>query len=228
MQGQRFTLSLPLVAVWCDGGRVRIDCPKLDRDGGPGPAAEQLVHIDTRRIAHTTGTALVVRVAGEIDLVTAALARPQCQPRPRAPTWSPSPRCLATPPILLSHRPLASHNTPMAASRHASGNVWITRHSSRIHVPRPSDVPQPVTHGWNAAWAYPSGFAPRSYPRCTPRRGRSLRTGPSTTPPTCSRTSFSERHCSQAASGRTAMVHEFFRCAPDNSPSRYHRARHRD
>lgn len=44
--------------------------PNFDRDGGLSPAVEQLVHIETSGIAHPTGTALVVRVAGEIDLCT--------------------------------------------------------------------------------------------------------------------------------------------------------------
>jgi anti-sigma B factor antagonist len=44
--------------------------PNFDRDGGLSPAVEQLVHIETSRVAHATGTALVVRVAGEIDLFT--------------------------------------------------------------------------------------------------------------------------------------------------------------
>jgi anti-anti-sigma factor len=44
--------------------------PHFDRDGGLGPAVEQLVHIETSRVAHATGTALVVRATGEIDSFT--------------------------------------------------------------------------------------------------------------------------------------------------------------
>ena len=44
--------------------------PDSDRGGGLGPAEEQLVRIDTARVVHAAGTALVVTVAGEIDLVT--------------------------------------------------------------------------------------------------------------------------------------------------------------
>ena len=47
------------------------------------------------------------------------------------------------------------------------------------------------------------GFAPRSYPRRTPRWGRSLRTGPDITSSTSSRTSFDEYHYSHATSCRT-------------------------
>lgn len=41
-----------------------------DLGGGRGPAGEQLVRIDTGRVVHATGEALVVTVGGEIDLVT--------------------------------------------------------------------------------------------------------------------------------------------------------------
>ena len=41
-----------------------------DLGGGLGPADEQLVRIETARIAHAKGEALVVTVAGEIDLFT--------------------------------------------------------------------------------------------------------------------------------------------------------------
>jgi len=41
-----------------------------DLGGGLGPADEQLVRIETARIAHAKGEALVVTVAGEIDLYT--------------------------------------------------------------------------------------------------------------------------------------------------------------
>jgi anti-sigma B factor antagonist len=38
--------------------------------GGRGPAGEQLVWIETGRVVYATGEALVVTVAGEIDLFT--------------------------------------------------------------------------------------------------------------------------------------------------------------
>ena len=38
--------------------------------GGLGPADEQLVRIESARVAHAAGVALVVTVAGEIDLLT--------------------------------------------------------------------------------------------------------------------------------------------------------------
>ena len=41
-----------------------------DLGGGLGPADEQLVRIETGRIAHGNSEALVVTVAGEIDLYT--------------------------------------------------------------------------------------------------------------------------------------------------------------
>jgi anti-sigma B factor antagonist len=41
-----------------------------DLGGGLGPADEQLVRMETGRIAHPKGEALVVTVAGEIDLYT--------------------------------------------------------------------------------------------------------------------------------------------------------------
>jgi anti-sigma B factor antagonist len=44
--------------------------PDADLGGGLGPADEQLVRIETSRVAHTTGIALVLTVAGEIDLLT--------------------------------------------------------------------------------------------------------------------------------------------------------------
>jgi anti-sigma B factor antagonist len=47
-----------------------IDGPDSDRGGGLGPADEQLVRIETARVADATGEALVLIVAGEIDLFT--------------------------------------------------------------------------------------------------------------------------------------------------------------
>lgn len=44
--------------------------PDAHLGGGLGPADEQLVRIDTARVAHATSMALVVTVAGEIDLMT--------------------------------------------------------------------------------------------------------------------------------------------------------------
>jgi hypothetical protein len=44
--------------------------PDADLGGGLGPADEQLVRIQTSRVAHATGRALVLTVAGEIDLLT--------------------------------------------------------------------------------------------------------------------------------------------------------------
>lgn len=44
--------------------------PDPDLGAGRGPAAEQLVRIDTGRVVHGGGEALVVTVAGEIDVLT--------------------------------------------------------------------------------------------------------------------------------------------------------------
>ena len=44
--------------------------PDSDCGGGLGPADEQLIRIDTARVTHGSDTALVVTVAGEIDLAT--------------------------------------------------------------------------------------------------------------------------------------------------------------
>jgi anti-sigma B factor antagonist len=44
--------------------------PDSDPGAGRGPAAEQLVRIDTGRVVHAGGEALVVTVAGEIDVLT--------------------------------------------------------------------------------------------------------------------------------------------------------------
>lgn len=38
--------------------------------GARGPAAEQVVRIDTARVVHAQGQALVVTVAGEVDVLT--------------------------------------------------------------------------------------------------------------------------------------------------------------
>ena len=68
-----------------------------------------------------------------------------------------------------------------AGASHRAGVPMTRRHRGFTCV-HPSGLPQPVTPGWNRnPWAFPSGFAPRSYPRRTPRRGRSSRTGPGTT-----------------------------------------------
>ena len=42
----------------------------FDVGGGRGPADEQLVRIETDRVVHATGEALVVAVGGEIDMFT--------------------------------------------------------------------------------------------------------------------------------------------------------------
>jgi anti-sigma B factor antagonist len=44
--------------------------PGSDLDDDLGPADEQLLRIATARLAHATGEALVITVAGEIDLST--------------------------------------------------------------------------------------------------------------------------------------------------------------
>lgn len=49
--------------------------PDADLNGGLGPADEQLVRIETARVARATGMALVVTVAGEIDLLTIGRVR---------------------------------------------------------------------------------------------------------------------------------------------------------
>ena len=99
---------------------------------------------------------------------------PHCyEGAPKTPrlTWLPQPAPAA------SQRP--APNFPLLPP--IGGNL-DDEASTRIHVLHPSGLPQPVILGWNAdPWAYSSGFAPRSYPRRTPRRGRSLRTGPGTT-----------------------------------------------
>ncbi|MFN2479404.1 MAG: STAS domain-containing protein [Pseudonocardiaceae bacterium] len=41
-----------------------------DPGAGRGPAAEQLMRIDTRRVLHAEREALVVTVAGEVDVLT--------------------------------------------------------------------------------------------------------------------------------------------------------------
>lgn len=45
--------------------------PHADLGAVLGPPDEQLVRLQTARVAHATGEALVVTVAGEIDLLTA-------------------------------------------------------------------------------------------------------------------------------------------------------------
>ena len=71
-----------------------------------------------------------------------------------------------------------------------SARVKLTRHHRGFICIPPSGLPQPVAPGWNEGpWAVPSGFAPRSYPQRTLRRGQAPRTGPGPTPSTSSRTS---------------------------------------
>ncbi len=54
----------------------------------------------------------------------------------------------------------------------------MTRHHRGFTCIHPSGLPQPVTLGWNKGpWALSSGFAPRGYPRRTPRWGQALHTG---------------------------------------------------
>ncbi|MGB9137247.1 MAG: STAS domain-containing protein [Pseudonocardiaceae bacterium] len=60
------------------GGRVHepgVGDPDSDLGAGRGPAAEQLVRITTGRVVHAEGEALVVTVAGEIDVLTVARLR---------------------------------------------------------------------------------------------------------------------------------------------------------
>ena len=50
--------------------------PDSDPGVGRGPAAEQLVRIDTRRVVHAGCEALVVTVAGEIDMLLTDVVMP--------------------------------------------------------------------------------------------------------------------------------------------------------
>ncbi len=59
-----------------------------------------------------------------------------------------------------------------------SAGACMTRHHRGFTCIHPSGLPQPVTLGWNKGpWALSSGFAPRGYPRRTPRWGQALHTG---------------------------------------------------
>lgn len=49
--------------------------PDFDLGAGRGPAAEQMVRIDTCRVVQAGGEALVVTVAGEIDVLTVGRLR---------------------------------------------------------------------------------------------------------------------------------------------------------
>ena len=74
---------------------------------------------------------------------------------------------------------------PYLPLKHPIGGSADDEASTRLHAIHPSGLPQPVAPGWNGnPWALPPGFAPHGCPRRTPRRGRSLRTGPGTTPST--------------------------------------------
>jgi hypothetical protein len=77
--------------------------------------------------------------------------------------------------------PAASQRpVPVTRCHNPSAGVCLTRHQRGFTCVHPSDLPQPVTPGWNGdPWASTSGFAPRSYPlRRTLRRGRAMHTGP--------------------------------------------------
>jgi hypothetical protein len=66
-----------------------------------------------------------------------------------------------------------------------SAGVCLTRHHRGFIYIHPSALPQPVIPGWNGSpWASTSGFAPRSCPRRTPRRGQAVHTGLGPTPST--------------------------------------------
>lgn len=70
-----------------------------------------------------------------------------------------------------------------AVNFHLARLILTRRHQGFIRI-HPSGLPQPVTPGWNGnPWTITPGFAPRSHPRCTLRRGWALRTGPGTIPP---------------------------------------------
>jgi hypothetical protein len=82
------------------------------------------------------------------------------------------------------------------------------RHRGFTYV-HPSGLPQHVTPGWNGSpWALPRASHPRSCPRRTPRRGRSLRTGPGHYTFDISRTSFGECRCTHATCVSHAPVHQ--------------------
>lgn len=85
--------------------------------------------------------------------------------------------------------------SPYLPLQHPIGGSADDEASPRVHTVCPSGLPQPVPHGWNVKpWASPSGFAPRSCPRRTPRWGRSMRTGPGITPSTSSTSSGVRRY----------------------------------
>ena len=141
--------------------------------GRPAPAAEfRLPHgRPTRRQLRSPGPRRGCHVPHETDTTglgvlctpgTVVRSRPARFPR-AAPAASQRPA------------PISRCNIP-------SAEVLMTRRQRGFTSIHPSGLPQPVTPGWNGSpWASSSGFAPRSYPRRTPRRGRSLRTGPGTT-----------------------------------------------
>jgi anti-sigma B factor antagonist len=66
---------LPLLRYGAVVRESEIQRPDSDLDGGWGPADEQLVRMDTARVARATGEVLVLTVAGEIDLSTVTRLR---------------------------------------------------------------------------------------------------------------------------------------------------------
>jgi hypothetical protein len=88
---------------------------------------------------------------------------------------------------------------PISRWRVPSSGSAYDEASSRIHLRSPVRS-SPAGNPWmeQGSLGLSPGFAPRGYPRRTPRRGRSLRTGPDTTSATSRRTSFDECRCTHA------------------------------
>lgn len=125
---------------------------------------------------------------------------------------------LCTPGTVVRSRPAKPPRAaPVAFQRPAPTSRWNIpssesandEASTRVHAIHPSGLPQPVATGWNGGpWASPSGFAPRGYPRRTPRWGRSLRTGPDATSPASAEPPSTNRHCTRATSCRTIWFNQ--------------------
>lgn len=91
---------------------------------------------------------------------------------------------------------------PITRWRYPSAGVCLTRHHRGFICIHPSALPQPVIPGWNGnPWASTSGFAPRSCPRRTLRRGQTVHTGLGPTPST-SVDLLGDFHSTQATSRR--------------------------
>ena len=105
------------------------------------------------------------------------------------PGWVPSvPRgrwCAPARPDPPGRHPPPHSGRPLSPAEHPIGGSANDEASTRVHANSPvRSSPACDPRMEREPLGLSPGFAPRGYPRRTPRRGRSLRTGPGTTPST--------------------------------------------